>query len=603
MGVLNGAFGRTLEGRIRSLANGDFQGAFRTKQTVFVEDHPDKPGEHILRFGSGKDDYFPVSGSAEDEEFLCEVLSKVIESPTQLKKIKNMPVEQRPRLGVNHENSDCYGCCNGEHILISNVIGTGYRAAATFVHEFQHQYQETHDGLEHYKGSLSLTEDILDDRLCEAAAETAAYQYLYEMKDANPQARNVFLCESETGGYAQGLREYAAAKDAGLDEGQCILAGMHGYAASYGVARSYERCYHKETLRDPRPNLKRYADYLHDGLKEQAAERVDSYLSSEQLDETAAFKSYTVGMMETLPSDEQIREAVRSPEYSYVTTSTAEFLKDCVDCYQELTGRPHSKQNEDFAVRDEGGVRRSTEPEIGKSAKRRGRHRVSIRRAIYDSRETLQELKIKGKKKINKLKDALRRSFKEHNEDQEPLEPRPYVFQQKDDRNTLLSLDGRKKNLDNFTGALFYKPSIAYESIYDIPDAEWKKVGQRDCLLERTLSIVLKDEQLRKQLLTHGSENPLTVGFSEEKKFSPDTPAIVLDPRKSPEELAQDFRKQYEALRQKEDPTRQATPLQKGETEKQKTSALQQITGIYRKQQKNNAAAQTAAVQKKKQYD
>ena len=56
MDVLNNAFNKTLEGRIRNLANGDFRGAFRSDKTVVVEQDPDISGKYILRFGPQKDD-------------------------------------------------------------------------------------------------------------------------------------------------------------------------------------------------------------------------------------------------------------------------------------------------------------------------------------------------------------------------------------------------------------------------------------------------------------------------------------------------------------------------------------------------------------------
>ena len=74
MGVLDNAFNKTLEGRIRNLENGDFRGAFRFDKTVVVEQYPDNSGEYTQ-----KDDYFQVSGTSYQREALCEILAKVIE--------------------------------------------------------------------------------------------------------------------------------------------------------------------------------------------------------------------------------------------------------------------------------------------------------------------------------------------------------------------------------------------------------------------------------------------------------------------------------------------------------------------------------------------
>lgn len=50
-----------------------------------------------------------------------------------------------------------------DRIAIAETTRIGYKAAVTFVHEYRHQYQFKHDDINHYKGNLSLAENILDD--------------------------------------------------------------------------------------------------------------------------------------------------------------------------------------------------------------------------------------------------------------------------------------------------------------------------------------------------------------------------------------------------------------------------------------------------------
>ena len=568
MDVLNNAFAR-----VNAIKSGDFRGAFRSKQTVFIEKHPENPNKYVLRFGEGKDDYIPVAGDAKSREAMREILSKVMESPAQRKKIQDMPVEKRPELVIERGGNFC-GCCDGHRIVISESMGTGYKAAATFVHEMQHQNQDTHDGIMHYKKGLSLAEDILDDRLCESAAETAAYQYMYEMKDANPQARRVYMRARTSGGYSQGLCDYAAAKEAGLDEPSCVLAGMRGYASNYYIARSYEMDYHWDIRMGIGRKLDSYADYLHDGLKEREITKINSGLSGDRLDEVAAFGSHTVGMTEVPPTPEQIKETVRSPEYAFVTRETANVLKEYTDRYQQLTGQNHPKKDEVFSVRDEDGVHPSTEPE------KTVVHHRSFREKLHDA--------------IHKVG-----SRKETGSSERGVPFKPVVLDVYNGENVLLSLDGRKKDLKNFTAALYYKPDLSYKNFNDIPGPV-SKLYNREDKLNGVLSIVLKDEKLRSELAEHGSENPLVVGFSKKSDVKTDLPTIVLDPRKSPEELAEDFKKQYEKLKEKDS---RSVEQKKTEKSGEKKGFFKGLSNVYQKRDNAARAVQAARAAALRQGD
>ena len=168
---------------LQSLFGGKKKEFVSNSQTVKIEKDPNDPEQDILRFGDGKDDYFPVEGDKEDKEALREILSKVIESPTQLKKIRDLPLEDRPTLIRDHDKKHCGGYSDGGVISITPSTGTGYNAAGAFCHEFQHHYQHVEGNLDEWKcQKLTLSDKILNYRLYEAAADTARYQYLYEIK-------------------------------------------------------------------------------------------------------------------------------------------------------------------------------------------------------------------------------------------------------------------------------------------------------------------------------------------------------------------------------------------------------------------------------------
>ena len=509
----------SIQGQLDRIFRGDFKGVFNPSKTVTIEqDQTAKDSsQYRLRFGKGKDDYFLAEGDPQDIEALQEIVSKVIESPTQLKKIKDLPVSDRPILLREKGMGNVGGYCNGRRIAVAETAGTGYKAAATFVHEFQHQYQFKHDAINHYKGNLSLAEDILDDRLCESAAQTASYQYLYEMKDRNLQTKNVYRTSCKKNDwYSQGLLDYSAAKEAGKNEGECILAGMSGYASHFALARCYERDYHSEIGRtDPSFGVNGLADYLQEGRKEDIVHKIDQYLGGQKLDETAAFLSHTTGMTDQPPEPTKIKESIRSEQYAYVTTATMRFLNMAKETYEKFAGKKHEKADEVLSVRDQSGVYDSSQPE--KKPKR-----------------TLMDRLRDFRKKLDKEKRNVQEPFKL------PVFPIRYG-----DGTKIFSLDGRIKSPDQFSAGIFYRDDIACE----------KKSGlhpfheniRTDKMLE-TFAVLMKDDRLRAQLTECGSANPLIVGFGQKPQQGSEN-MIALDWQKSSAELAQDFRKQWEEIR------------------------------------------------------
>lgn len=136
MGVLANALSN-----IHSAVLGDFKGAAGRADGVSVEADPRDPEKKVLRFGKGKDDIFPVEGGGPAVEGMRKIFSKWIESPSQLQKIRDLPLEDRPVLMFEYTGLATGGYCNGERIVLNPVLGTGYSAAGILAHEFQHQYQ------------------------------------------------------------------------------------------------------------------------------------------------------------------------------------------------------------------------------------------------------------------------------------------------------------------------------------------------------------------------------------------------------------------------------------------------------------------------------
>ena len=306
--------------RVFSLSVGDFKGAFRTQDTVKIEKDPNDPTQDILRFGEGKDDYFKLTGSRAGKESVREILSKVIESPTQLKKIRDLPLEDRPTLKMEFAGLTTGGYCDGDEICMSPMAGTGYKAAGVFCHEFQHQYQFK-KGAGCQRNGSKLSDKILDDRIMEASADTARYQYLYEMQKKHPQAI-LSVLESAASMELGGFFGYAKAKLSGKSETECILDGMKSYASNYINAKMYEEGYHPN-IKKKEPevlNFDRYSDNVRAMV---GPAYVKAQIDGQELDEFEAFKSHTVGLTDEKSDEALVRKTLRSPKINFVTPNAA----------------------------------------------------------------------------------------------------------------------------------------------------------------------------------------------------------------------------------------------------------------------------------------
>lgn len=298
----------------------------------------------IIRFGNQANDYFIINEATPDRKipYIKDVLSKVVESPTQLAKIRAMPLEDRPDLLVQGDaGRGCAGWCNGQTIcLCPSILVDNYSAAGTFCHEFQHQEQFTHEGTREFAENNNVVERMVNDRIYEAAADTAHYQYLYEVRHNNPKA---FLAYQQAMMECPGMRSYDKAKRAGKPEQECILSGMMGYAKDSVVADYYakdqfafELQYRKDLDAD------RYSSsYSTVGRKKdkKTIEGIVMGNSEEPYDFVHAFKAHTIGMTEdTSVSDQKIKSKLRSPEMNYVASVAGRAIERLNKQYQKVSG-------------------------------------------------------------------------------------------------------------------------------------------------------------------------------------------------------------------------------------------------------------------------
>lgn len=298
----------------------------------------------IIRFGNQANDYFIINEATPDRKipYIKDVLSKVVESPTQLAKIRAMPLEDRPDLLVQGDaGRGCAGWCNGRTIcLCPSILVDNYSAAATFCHEFQHQEQFTHEGTREFAENNNVVERMVNDRIYEAAADTAHYQYLYEVRHNNPKA---FLAYQQAMMECPGMRSYDKAKRAGKPEQECILSGMMGYAKDSVVADYYakdqfafELQYRKDLDAD------RYSSsYSTVGRKKdkKTIEGIVMGNSEEPYDFVHAFKAHTIGMTDDKSlSDQKIKSKLRSPEMNYVASVAGRAIERLNKQYQKVSG-------------------------------------------------------------------------------------------------------------------------------------------------------------------------------------------------------------------------------------------------------------------------
>ena len=284
------------------------------------------PNLSRVYFGAGENDYLKVRGDEKDTRALAAAVGKLAESERTVAKFADVPPEERPTLYIE----DCAGKCSGYYNSACNVIAIdqknvpGYDGAATLAHEFQHFEQSRRM---EWRGVKTNTADqIFVERIGESAADTAAYQYLYDVRD-NPEARKSYkTCQP-------GYNAYAAAKKAGKPESECVLAGMKGYAEDAGIAASYAEHYHPRLFHTNPKDV----DYFNE-INPEEMSRVDlgfvlqkfttsMPLPGDNVDEVHYFRNLTTGMTTEPLSDEKITRELRAPEFDYMPQNAYDCLK------------------------------------------------------------------------------------------------------------------------------------------------------------------------------------------------------------------------------------------------------------------------------------
>ncbi len=496
--------------RVLSGATLDFKGAFRTNDTVKIEKDPNDPTKDVLRFGVGIDDYFPVKGNQKDKEALREILSKVIESPTQLKKIKDLPLEDRPILIRDHSKKDCGGYCNGGVISITPSSGTGYEAAGTFCHEFQHQYQYVKGDLDEWRlKKFTMSDKILNDRMFEAAADTAKYQYMYEMKDKNLKARMAFEALKLD---RPGLKTYAAAKDTGKSEQECMLAGMQGYATSYGMADFYAKRYNpliKE--RDPKGlNADLYTDNVRAAVGGSVFQTIG--MKGEKLDEFAAYKDHTVGMTTEKPQEASIRKAMRSSDFNYVTPTIARAISRWAKMLKR-SGLEYDETPDKLNVRTAYGVTKNKE------------------------RGGLAGLMFSAKTKMLALAGKLRAPKAE-------LGAKKFFMKETGIPDLILTTDKNGKPL----ASICFSADGASKEVDAVKKLGKKEVDKRTETAQKMFGILMKQPAFKRQvdeMHKNGVEINLSFSDAVQQPRTIQGNTILLNPNQKPKQLADQFIRQF----------------------------------------------------------
>lgn len=471
-------------------------------QTFGTKNGADKIRSDVVRFGGGENDFFRAAGTDEDFSALTAILAKVAESPAQLKKMRDMPLDERPVLMVSKGERSSLGYCAKTVLSISKIAGTDYKAAATFVHEFQHQYQCVFGNAMRYMNAFSLKESVLEERIGEAAAETAAYQYLYDVKDANPQAQAAYKAALET----RGMRMYAVARRKGEAEPDCVLAGMRGYADDLKLARVYEESYHPEIASDIFTDFARSTDDVKQGRGGFVLDYAEKRLGGNTLDEWDALKTHTIGMAAGF-DEQKARAALRSDDFAYIGEQTAKFLTDGAKVYESLTGEQHPFAMERTIVRNKAGT--------------------------YDLREK------------NGLAGLYRRA-RDLFSKKENAEPLATFFYKRDNGREVFSFDGTKNG-----GVIFRADADKVNA--DSSRLSRSILADRRKTAERMFVALTADEAVKKRLMN--LQKPLVFGFragTTAISTTPDGQMIVLDPLKKPEKLAQDFVRQLDKIQARE---------------------------------------------------
>ena len=288
-----------------------------------------------IYFGAGKDDYFNAVGSFESVQSLMGTMECAVKSQRMVEGFRAFPPEKRPTLRqAETGNAAAYYSPVRNEIVMGRMVGCGFESAGMFAHEYHHFKQRQVGNWVNVASNVP--DQILAERMGEAAAEVANFQYMNDVKHL-PEARADF---EKTMKYRPGCREYVAAKEAGKSESDCVFASMQGYAGNFQTALFYVEQYHKPLmdLNDKNRELLKHNPAEHNVFENAA---VGGKLTSlipkgKNIDEVAYFKATTVGLMKELPSAERIKQEMRSPTFDYIPAIAYVLIKDaqkqCAAC-------------------------------------------------------------------------------------------------------------------------------------------------------------------------------------------------------------------------------------------------------------------------------
>ena len=295
------------------------------KNVRIVADEKDSSLSRVY-FGAGENDYLKVQGDEKDTRALADVIGKLAESERTVAKFADVPPEDRPTLHIE----GCPPKVGGYYSPSLNIIVLDpksmldYDGAALLAHELQHFEQSRRTEWMGLK--INTAEQIFVERIGESAADTAKYQYLYDVRN-RPGIRGCWA----TGG--EGYSAYLAAKEAGKPEGECVLDAMRGYAKILSVATLYAKHYHPALFQIAPYNLDERFDK--DRLTRIFGEDLDAARkgvavmarTGDKVDEAFYFRNLTTGMMSETPADEKIARELRAPEFDYVPQNAYDCMK------------------------------------------------------------------------------------------------------------------------------------------------------------------------------------------------------------------------------------------------------------------------------------
>ena len=488
---------------------------------VDVEAFPELEGSFRLRFGPNKDDYLiaKVNGNEEDALQLADAISHAMEDEETFRKVAQTPLEKRPHMLLVGEGN-CGGYCspgNPGEIALKSDLGRGYYAGSVFVHEYHHHEQHmdaAENGYPDGDKRLSLFEDSVEKRLCESTASTAEAAYLYRMKDKTP--RLYAKCAKDS----PELAAYAKALENGKDKETAVIEAMLAYSTNLGMARYYADWYqgHTRSLQymisqaDRRRNGTSEMKTLAAQEREELRQEIDS---DEKLDYEKALKHHAGSLLETGKGHKKALDAVRSPKFSFVTGSVGVTIKQIAGLLKEH-GELRNKDVLDNVT-------------VFTSLGRFSLGNVSL---------------LKGPAKLMfEMKTGLKGMFE--------IPPRKRYCQ------AYFSDDGHKQYIsvsgemgEDAHGVVLFEP-VAGQGQLEDPKADAAAFDK----VRRIMSVLARDETLKRDLQAFGKDKPLTLCFSSDIKtssVSSDNTRISINPNLSDFEAAVQFVKSLHKVKQAE---------------------------------------------------